>query len=201
MRRTLLPLLALALLCSSTSAFAEDDADSHSFPLVVAGLQEATAVPFAPNTFTGPLHPGLMVGSEYEYTRGGWGRLFQTANFSFFYHADYDAVASLNSEFGYGYDFDFGLGLEALVGLGYGHTFNARTTYSLETREETADLGQPAIIGSAGVGVTYDLRRDNLMPATLFVRYQPQLQVALGSDSPLGVLPRTTVSVGAKIHF
>lgn len=207
MKRILLIATILVCCFASVPALAgetdagEADVEARSYPLVLASVQEATALPGSPLPFQGPLHPGLSIGTEHEYARGGWGRIFQTGGLGFYHHADLDAVVWLNSEFGYGYGFDFGLGFEALVGLGYGHSFNARPTYSLETRERTVDGGQPSILGSAALGVQYDFRAYDVMPATLFVRYQPQLQVMLASDSPLGVLPRTSVLLGTRIFF
>ncbi len=203
----LLVFLTTLLICLATTSYADEPPDGHSpserqeLPLVVAGMQQALDVPLGNNLFTGPLHPGFVVGSEVEYLHGRYGRLFQTANIGYFHHRHLDRVVFLNTEIAYGYDLDFGLGFEVLHGVGYGHLFTDRQLYSLETGEAATDWGQPSVLVSLALGINYDLRTREIAPLTLFVRYQSLLQFRFASQAPLPVMPRTIFSVGTKIHF
>lgn len=200
-------LLAILFACIATPAHAggsapeDDDSSNRSFPLVVSLMQEAIGLPFTPQILTGPIHPGLSVGSEYEYLHGRYGRLFQTANLGYFHHARFDRLAYLNSELGYAYHLGFGLGFESLLGLGYGHSFAARQLYSLETGEAARDWGHPSMLVSLGLGVDYDLRAKDLLPMSIFLRYQPLVQLKFNPNNSMPIMPRTILFVGARIHF
>ncbi len=200
--KALLAVLMVALLAAPASAYAEDPPkEAEQLPLVLASFHHATDIPMGKRLFRSPPHPGLLVGTEYPWTSWDNARLFQTANLGFFHHSGLDAALFINSEFGASAGFDFGLNFEALVGLGYAHSFTDRQLYSLDTGEAVTDWGRPAAIASLALGVEYDFRAQDLGPWTLFARYQPTLQVMLGSSGPLSMLPRTAAMFGTRIFF
>lgn len=196
----LLIFMTILLSCLATTSYADESPDGYSasegqaLPLVIAGMQQALDFPLGNNLFTGPLHPGLLVGSEVEYLHGRYGRLFQTANIGYFHHRHLDRVVFLNTEIAYGYDLDFGLGFEALHGVGYGHLFTDRQLYSLKTGEAATDWGQPSALVSLALGINYDLRAQEIAPMTLFVRYQSLLQFRFSSQAALPVRRTAVVS-------
>lgn len=195
---------ALALGCS-WPAMAEEpsskDSEHSSYPIVIGLIQEAMQLPFKADVFKGPLHPGALVGTEHHYWRGRRGELFQTANLGYFHHANVDRVLFLNTAFAFGYGWDFGLALEHLLGVGYGHTFIDRQIYSTETGEAMRDRGKPTLIASFALGLRYDLRAADLLPASLFLRYEPVFQFNFIPTSVLPVTPRALLTVGTKIHL
>ena len=72
---TLLAIVAPVLLWSQ----------SKPMPINVSLFNESTAIPFT-RFITTPVHPGIQVGTEFDYTSKAHTRLFQTLNASYFYH-------------------------------------------------------------------------------------------------------------------
>jgi hypothetical protein len=139
----------LALACMASAATADEpslpkeERAGASLPLVVGGLQEAIGLPFSRDLFSGPLHPGLFVGTEYVHWQGRSGRVFQVADVGYFRHAHLDRLLFVKTDIAYRHGLELGLGFEASLGLGYGHSFADRRIYSVTDGKPLGDLCRP----------------------------------------------------------
>ncbi|MFN8394462.1 MAG: hypothetical protein U0176_07295 [Bacteroidia bacterium] len=142
-------------------------------PVVVSVFNEATAIPFT-RLLTVPVHPGMQVGTDWDYKAGTHGRLFQTANLSYYYHAQLNQGIGAHSELGYEYRWRFGLVTGALLGLGYMHTLATTKEYAFQDGQyvERNDGGNSRLYPSLSLDVGYCLRRADVLSPKVFLRYQ-----------------------------
>lgn len=87
---------------------------TKSLPIIISAFNEATAVPFT-RFFTTPIHSGIQVGTEFNYKEKEHGRLFQTANLSYYYHTYLSQGIGITTELGYEYRLSFGLAFEGFM--------------------------------------------------------------------------------------
>jgi hypothetical protein len=142
-------------------------------PVNISVFNEATAVPFT-RFFTTPIHPGIQAGTEFSYKQGEHGRLFQTANLSYFYHNYLCQGIGITTELGYEYRLDFGLAFEALLGAGYLHTFATTEEFTFDNGdyEKKADLGNARLYPTLSLDVGYYFRKADKKSPKIFLRYQ-----------------------------
>jgi hypothetical protein len=156
------------------------------------------------------LHPGVTVGVERKLKF--WGRryglveqgFFGEADVGVYWHARYDVAFFVLPQLGYRLVLPRGFRLEALLGLGYLHTFADGTVYQANggTATTVDDRGHAALMTSAMLGVGWDFTVGNHAPFSLFLRagifgqypyntaVLPHLQAQLGFSIPLGRLAR-----------
>ena len=144
-----------------------------SIPVNISVFNEATAVPFT-RFFTIPIHPGIQVGTEFNYKTGEHGRLFQTANLSYYYHNYLSQGIGLTSEVGYEYRLSFGLAFAGLVGIGYLHTFATSEEFVFKDGyyEKRADFGNSRLYPSLSLDIGYYFRSADKASPKIFMRYQ-----------------------------
>src|SRR6187402_2759705 len=75
---------------------------SNKLPIIISVFNESTAIPFT-RFFTTPVHPGIQIGTEFDYNTNEHTRLFQTANVSYFYHNYLAQGIGIHTELGYEY--------------------------------------------------------------------------------------------------
>lgn len=155
----------------------------QGLPLSVSVFNESTAIPFT-RFVTTPVHPGIQVGTEFNYRVREHGRLFQTVNLSYFYHRHLNQGIGLNSEFGYEYKIIPQLSLSVLVGLGYMHTFATATEYTFVDGqyEKKADRGNARLFPSVSFDAGYYLKKDSPLHPRLFIRYQSWIEYPYSPD-------------------
>jgi len=144
-----------------------------SFPLNISIFNQATAIPFT-RFITTPVHPGIQVGTEFNYTEKTRSRLFQTANISYFYHRHLAQGIGLYSEFGYEFRSRFGLAFSGLIGVGYMHTFTTAQEFTFVNGqyEKKPDRGNPRFTPSLSLDISYCLKPKNKTSSKIFIRYQ-----------------------------
>src|SRR5690554_2179305 len=99
-------LLIILMFTTPTILFGQEKA----IPINISLFNESTAIPFT-RFFTTPIHPGIQLGTEFDYKVKAHFRLFQTANICYFYHNYLSHGIGLNSELGYEYRLKSGLAL------------------------------------------------------------------------------------------
>jgi hypothetical protein len=102
------------------------------------------------------------------------GRLFQTANLSYFYHNYLNQGIGITTELGYEYRFTFGLAFEGLLGIGYLHTFATTEEFVLKNGqyEKEPDIGNSRLYPTLSLDVGYYFRPSDKTSPKIFLRYQ-----------------------------
>lgn len=151
------------------------------------------------------LHPGISLAVERKLRF--WGRrpglvahgFFSEADLGVYWHARYATGLFVSTDLGYRLVFVHGLRLEALVGLGYLHTFDDGTVYEVNGGQVStvAGAGHRALMLSALLGVGWDFTVGDHAPFSLFLRVGsfgqypyneavlPHLEAQLGFSVPL----------------
>lgn len=165
-------LTILIFIFNSISASAQ-----RPIPVNFSVFNEATALPFT-KLITMPVHPGLQLGTEFNYREKASTRLFQTANLSYFYHNHLNQGIGIFSELGYEYRLKAGFGFTGLFGLGYMHTFATAEefTFSNGQYEERADLGNARLFPSLSLDIGYYIKKESANSPKIFVRYQSWIE-------------------------
>ena len=131
-----------------------------TIPINISLFNESTAIPFT-RFVTTPIHPGILVGTEFNYRANDHSRLFQTANISYFYHNYLAQGIGLHTELGYEYRLKFGLAFEGLLGIGYMHTFATAEEFTFVDGQyvKKADKGNPRLYPSFSLDIGYYLKK------------------------------------------
>ena len=144
-----------------------------SFPVIISVFNESTAVPFT-RFFTIPIHPGIQVGTEFSYITKKHGKLFQTANLSYFYHNYLNQGIGITTELGYEYRLTFGLAFEALLGVGYLHTFATTEEFVFKDGQyvKKTDTGNSRLYPTISLETGYYFQPSDKTSPKIFLRYQ-----------------------------
>lgn len=171
------------------------------FPLEVSFINHAVTMPFD-GIVLNPLHPGFSLGTEFVYSEGRVGRIFQSLHLGY-YHNKYNARAFfLETEAGYRFTTGFGLFADLSLGLGYLHSFHPREIFEMNSRgeyEHVRDGGKGALIVMTSLGAGYDLSRKFGWPVSLFFRFQPYIQTPCNLET--SILPQSWVHFGIRIQL
>jgi hypothetical protein len=172
-----------------------------AFPINASIFNESTAIPFT-RFFSTPIHPGLQLGTEFNYKVKEHYRIFQTANISYFYHNYLTQGIGLHSEFGYEYRLKSGLAFEGLLGIGYMHTFatTEEFTFSDGQYEKKADTGNARLYPSLSIDIGYYLKKMEKNSPKLFIRYQSWAEYPYSPDF-IPVMTHINFHVGARFFI
>jgi len=146
---------------------------TKSVPVNISVFNEATAVPYS-RFITTPIHPGIQIGTEFNFKTKKHGRLFQTANLNYFYHNYLNQGIGITTELGYEYRLSFGLAFEGLLGVGYLHTFATTEEFVFKDGqyEKKADIGNSRLYPTLSLDVGYYFRKSDITSPKIFLRYQ-----------------------------
>ncbi|MBD8490757.1 hypothetical protein IFO69_18540 [Echinicola sp. CAU 1574] len=169
MRNIRHPLIFIILLLYAGTSFGQ----SKALPINLSLFNQATALPFT-SFFSTPVHPGIQIGTEFNYSTKAGSRFFQTANLSYFYHNYLAQGVGLSSELGYESRLKNGLAITGLLGLGYMHTFTTSEefTFSDGTYHKQNDKGNSRLFPSLSLDLGYYLNPSRDSSPKVFVRYQ-----------------------------
>lgn len=172
-----------------------------SFPINASLFNESTAIPFT-RFITTPIHPGLQLGTEFNYKTKEHSRLFQTANISYFYHNYLAQGVGLNTELGYEYRLKFGLAFTELIGIGYMHTFTTAEEFTFVngSYEKKTDWGNARLYPSFSIDVGYYIKKSEKNSPKIFLCYQSWVEYPY---SPGFILAMTHINlhIGAKFFI
>lgn len=172
-----------------------------AIPISISFFNESTAIPFT-RFMTTPIHPGIQVGSEFNYRVKNHSRLFQTSNISYFYHNYLAQGIGWNTEFGYEYRLKSGFAFESLIGVGYMHTFATQEEFAFSNGhyEKKADKGNGRFFPSFSLDFGYYLKKANKNSTKIFFRYQSWAEYPYSPDF-IPLMTHINLHVGAKFFI
>ena len=173
----------------------------REIPINISLFNESTAIPFT-RFVTTPIHPGLQLGTEFNYKVKEHSRLFQTANISYFYHNYLAQGIGLNTELGYEYRLKPGIAFTALLGIGYMHTFatTEEFTFSDGHYEKKADKGNARLYPSLSIDAGYYFKKTEKNSPKIFIRYQSWAEYPYSPDF-IPVMTHISLHIGAKFYI
>jgi len=171
------------------------------FPVSISLFNESTAIPFT-KVVTLPVHPGIQIGTDFNYRVKEHSRLFQTANISYFYHNHLNQGIGINSELGYEYRTGFGISLGGLLGIGYMHTFATTEEFSFSNGqyEKKADSGNARFFPSLSLDAGYFIFRGSEQSPKIFIRYQVWIEYPYSPDF-IPVMTHVNLHAGARFYI
>lgn len=194
MRRTLVFIL---LIFGGATIAAE-----QSFPVVLSACNHSNALPLSNMFRISPLYPGTLIGTEYRYSDGKVGRLYQTGNIGGFVNTSTGSGLFVESDFAYRYTAGFGLFGETSLGLGYLHVFHPREILRQNDEgvyEKAADWGKPCGMLSLCIGAGYDLSKKTKLAIAPFIKYQFFVQTPYFEVLPIGM--QSLLHIGMRIDW
>lgn len=189
-------LLTFLLMFLSLQIFAQE----KDFPINISIFNESTAIPFT-KVFTTPVHPGIQIGTEFNYTNKVHSRFLQTINISYFYHNHLAQGIGLNTELGYEYRLKFGFAFESLLGVGYMHTFATSDEFTFSNGEyiKKVDKGNSRFYPSLSLDIGYYLNKNKNSPK-IFIRYQSWVEYPY-SPGFIDIMSHVNIHIGTKIFI
>lgn len=190
-------IVALLFFVSPISLFGQ----MENIPLTISFFNESTAIPFT-RFITTPIHPGIQVGTEFDYVHDEQSRLFQTANVSYFYHKYLAQGIGINTEIGYEYTFTSRLAVAGLFGLGYMHTFTTAQEYTFVNGqyELKSDHGNARLFPSLSFDIGYYLKKGDPKSTKIYLRYQSWAEYPYSPDF-IPVMTHINLHIGAKFNL
>ena len=183
MFRVLAALPLLVSLGGLPALAATDPAPRAALPLTIAYFGETVT------------HPGLLVGTEHKAWETGWHRAFLAAHMGGYRHPGNHTGLFLDGALGYRLTLPVGLSVEAMAGLGYLHTLLDGRVFAPGPNggvEAVTDLGRPAWMPSATLGMGLDAGGLGLRDTRVFTRLQLFGQYPFNTY----VLPHVALQVG-----
>ena len=161
-----------------------------------------TAFPFASfgKLFTGEFHPGVEIGTGFNWNskpRRDW---FQSFQFGYSYHRFVQHSLALYSEAGYRYKFLKTFAAETKLGVGYLHAIPIGKIFKLRedgNYERKTNLGRSQAMASFSVGVNKKIAEKGV---AVFIQYTQRLQFPF-IKSYVPLLPSNILVAGVKIPF
>jgi hypothetical protein len=174
---------------------------NKSIPINVSLFNESTAIPFT-RFVTTPIHPGIQLGTEFNYKVKEHSRLFQTANIGYFYHNYLAQGIGLNTELGYEYRLKPGIAFTGLLGVGYMHTFatTEEFTFTDGQYEKKADKGNARLYPSLSLEASYYIKKTDKNSPEIFIRYQSWAEYPYSPDF-ISVMTHISLHIGAKFFI
>ena len=149
-KRVMILIAAACILALTVQSFAEDQTHSRiaQFPLEFSLFNHAVSLPFD-GIILNPIHPGFSLGTEFGYSEGKLGRIFQALHAGYYYNKFNAKALLFQTEAGYRYTFGFGLYGDLTVGVGYTHCFHVGDVFKLNSQgeyEQAKDKGKGGLI-------------------------------------------------------
>jgi len=169
-------------------------------PITISVFNEATTIPFTTFLKT-PIHPGVQVGTEFDWKRGNHFRLYPSVNVGYMFHRKLFQGIYANVELGFDFKTSFGLNLKSKLGAGYLRTYATQQEYQLENGhyESKRDKGNSRLMPSISLGMGYDLHRNDPYSPEVFVLYQSWLEYPY-SPGFIPLMAHTSIQLGGKFY-
>jgi len=138
-------------------------------------FDEGAMIPFYSGFASIPIHPGLLLGVEYYYSKNDKNQLFQTLNIGGYLHKGFEHGLFLNTDVGYRHVFPWGIIDDILLGIGYLHTFSDNDVFKQDNKGryvKITEYGNPRFIADASVGLGYDFSKKTRLSIQPYLRYQ-----------------------------
>lgn len=145
------------------------------------------------------VHGGATLGVEAYLMEGGQAKMILSPNLGYYLHPQNHHGAFVDLQYGGRLTADVGLFGDAFLGLGYFHRFPDGEIFRVDDGDVdgTANTGNPNLMGSAFLGVGWDLQQIGVAPVSLHLR------VGGFGEYPFNntILGHTAVKAGAAYQF
>jgi len=187
-------ILVLMMVCMTLTIKAQQ-------PIIVSVFNESTTIPFT-TFFNTPAHPGLQLGTEFEWKRGRHFRLYPTINVGYIFHRKLFQGIYTNVEIGWDFKTSFGLNLKSKIGIGYLRTYTIQQEFQFENRQYKSrkDKGNARIMPSVSFGIGYDVRKKDNYSPEIFIMYQAWLEYPY-SPGFIPIMTHTNFHLGSKFFI
>lgn len=169
-------------------------------PVTISFFNESTSVPFT-SILSTPIHPGIQVGTEFEWRNSSRFRLYPAINLGYMFHRNLFQGIYANVELGVDYKTGTGLNLKTKIGLGYLRTYATQQEFQLKNGqyESKKDRGNGRLMPSFTVGLGYDLRKDDPYSPEIFTLYQAWIEYPY-SPGFIPLMGHGSVHIGTRFY-
>lgn len=190
-------ILSIVFVFMFTNAYSQKHKLDH---VSVAFTTLHTAFPFSSfsKLFTEDLHPGVEIGTGFNWTTKTKHDWFQNFQLGYSYHRFVQHSLALYSEGGYRYKFLPTFSAEAKLGAGYLHAIPVGKIFELKddgTYTKKANLGRPQGMVAFSLGLNKKITNAGL---EVFIQYQQRIQMPF-IKSYVPLLPSNMLMAGIKI--
>jgi hypothetical protein len=170
-------------------------------PLNVSLFNQGTAIPYT-KLLTNPIHPGIQIGTEFDYRKTDHTRWFQTANIRYFYHGHLAHGFGLTTDLGWEYKTAFGLAPAALLGIGYMRTYSPAEVFVLKngTYEGGRDPGNNRFTAALSLDIGWYLSPEESTGTRIFLRYESWIQYPF-SPGFIPLMAHINLHVGTSFNI
>lgn len=176
-------------------------AQQPTIPIQLSLFNEATAIPFT-RFFTVPIHPGIQIGTSFNYKQKQAARFFQTANVFYFYHKHLNQAIGLNTEVGYEHQLSSGFAFAGLLGIGYLHSLGTAKEFVFANGhyQEKTDKGNARLSPSFALDLGYYWKKSERNSPKIFIRYQAWAEYPY-SPGFIPVMTHTSLHIGTTFFL
>lgn len=174
-------------------------------PIKVGIFNNATLLPgsgFA-GILSTPLHPGILIGTDFTYKKTNKSHFFQTLNAAYSYHRLAQHSIYLYSEAAWRRNFDCGFSFETMLGAGYIHAIPDIEMFELNENgeyERTGRFGRPQGMADINLGIGYLINKAKDRPIRIGLNYQVWFQFPFVQEY-VPVLPNTALHLSTTFYF
>ncbi|ULQ50906.1 hypothetical protein [Flavihumibacter fluvii] len=169
-------------------------------PITITLQNEATAIPFT-RAFTRPIHPGIQVGTEGNYSSNNSARFYQTLSIGYIFHRHLFKGLYIHTALGYDYGFSSGINLKAQVGIGYMRSFSTGKEYQFTNGQYKPgrDRGNSRFLFSVAPGLGYRFDNENSYSTEIFTMYKGWLEYPF-SPGFIPVMTHISQELGLSVY-
>jgi hypothetical protein len=169
-------------------------------PVTITVFSESTSVPFT-TLLESPVHPGIQVGTEFNWREGQYLRLYPAVNIGYMFHRKLFHGLYGNVELGLDFKTGFGLNFKTKLGLGYLRTFSTQQEFQFEDGQYISknDRGNSRLMPSFTVGLGYELRHKDPYSPEIFIGYQTWLEYPY-SPGFIPLMSHTNLMLGTRFY-
>jgi hypothetical protein len=160
-----------------------------------------TAMPYGSfcKLFYKEFHPGVEIGTGFNWKAKKKHDWFQTFNLSYSYHEFVQRSLMLYSEFGYRYKFPPGISGSTSIGGGWMRSVQDAEVFKLQEDGEYVNAKKGRYHGMATFSIALS-KRLSKSGLQVFMNYQQRFQFAF-IDAYVPALPVNAMSIGMQIPF
>lgn len=169
-------------------------------PLTISIFNESTTIPYS-TLFNTPVHPGVQIGTEFDWREGKHFRLYPILSLGYMFHQKLFQGLYFNAEIGLDYKTSFGLNIKSKIGMGYLHTFTTQQEFQFQKGKysENPDQGNSRLMPSFTLGLGYNLQPQNSHSPEIFMLYQSWLEFPY-SPGFIPLMSHTSFHIGTKFY-
>ncbi|SDM31918.1 hypothetical protein [Kriegella aquimaris] len=167
-------------------------------PVTLSLFNESTTIPYT--TFLNdPMHPGVQIGTEFDWKENRFFRLYPSVSFGYMYHKKLFQGLYSNLELGCDYKTFFGLNFKIKIGLGYLHTFSTQQEFQFDegSYKSKRDLGNSRLMPSITTGLGFRLYPKKISSPEIYVLYQSWVEFPY-SPGFIPLMSHTNLHIGIK---